>query len=202
MRTLAIECATEACSIALFDGETVLDSAHKVLGRGHAEQLVPMIAALPDRGQAQRILVSLGPGSFTGVRIGVATAKALGFAWSAQVLGYPTLSLVAAMAMADFEWPALTVCMTGGHGEWFVQHFTGDGAAGPAVSLSPAAAEAQDRRLPLAGSQAPEFAALVGNREAHFLLPDASRANLLPPAILTPAVAPIYGRGPDARLPG
>ena len=201
MRTLAIECATEACSVALFDGKTVIDAAHKVLGRGHAEQLVPMIAALPARGRAQRILVSLGPGSFTGVRIGVATAKALGFAWSAEVLGYPTLSLVAAMARADFDWPAVTVCMTGGHGEWFVQHFAGDSAAGPAVSLSPDAAVAQDRGLPLAGSQAPEFTALIGNRDGHFLLPDASRANLLPPDTLTRAVAPIYGRGPDARLP-
>ena len=202
MRTLAIECATEACSVALFDGETVIDAAHKVLGRGHAEHLVPMIAALPGRGQAERILVSLGPGSFTGVRIGVATAKALGFAWSAEVLGYPTLSLVAAMARAEFGWPAVTVCMSGGHGEWFVQDFGGDSAAGRAVSLSPGAAVEQDRGFPLAGSQAPEFAALVGNRDAHFLLPDASRANLLPRDTLTPAVAPIYGRGPDARLPG
>ena len=201
MRTLAIECATEACSVALFDGETVVDSAHKVLGRGHADQLVPMIAALPDRGHAQRILVSLGPGSFTGVRIGVATGKALGFAWGCEVLGYPTLSLVAAIAQADCKWQAVTVCMTGGHGEWFVQDFAGD-SLGPAVSLSRDAAIARDRGLPLAGSQAAEFAALVGNRDAHFLLPDASRTNLLSRGILTTAVAPIYGRGPDARLPG
>ena len=83
MRSLAIETATEACSVALFDGDKVVDGRHEVLGRGHAERLVPMIAELPDKGRAQRILVSLGPGSFTGVRIGLAVARALGIAWGA-----------------------------------------------------------------------------------------------------------------------
>ena len=76
MRILAIETATEACSVALFEEGALVDARHEVLGRGHAERLVPMIAELPDRGRAEEIRVSLGPGSFTGVRIGVAVARA------------------------------------------------------------------------------------------------------------------------------
>ena len=126
MRTLAIDCATEACSVALFEGGDLLAATREVIGRGHAERLVPMIAKLPDKGRADRVVVSLGPGSFTGVRIGLAAARALGIAWQAEVLGYPTLALVAAMARASHP-GALTVCMTGGHGEWFVQDFGADG---------------------------------------------------------------------------
>ena len=121
MRTLAIDCATEACSVALFEDDALLAGDFRVLGRGHAEQLVPMIAALPEKGRAGRILVALGPGSFTGVRVGVAAARALGLAWQAEVLGYPTLALVAAMARAECGAKPLAVVMTGGHGEWFVQ---------------------------------------------------------------------------------
>ena len=84
MRTLAIDCATEVCSAALFDGAKLLDGRCETIGRGHAERLVPMIAELPDKGRADRILVSLGPGSFTGVRIGLAAARALGLAWGVR----------------------------------------------------------------------------------------------------------------------
>lgn len=205
MRTLAIDCATEACSVALFDEDGGLAAAdHRVLGRGHAEHLVPMIAALPGRGRADRILVSLGPGSFTGVRIGIASARALGFAWSAEVLGYPSLALIAAIAIADKGWPGATVCMSGGHGEWFVQDF-GAGAqpSTPLQSLTPHDAAARAGNLPLAGSQALALAALLPEApEALDMLPDAARAHLLGPALLTDTTAPIYGRGPDARLPG
>ena len=105
MRILAIETATEACSTALFDNGTLLDARHEVLGRGHAERLVPMIAELPGKGRAKEIRVSLGPGSFTGVRIGLAVARALGVAWHAQVRGYSTLALVAAIARGEVRLP-------------------------------------------------------------------------------------------------
>ena len=65
MRLLAIDTATEACSAALFENGRLVAGTREVIGRGHAERLVPMIAELPGRGQAERIAVSLGPGSFT-----------------------------------------------------------------------------------------------------------------------------------------
>ena len=142
-RILAIETASEACSIALFEGGKCLAHDHRVLGRGHAEALIPMIAGLPDRGKAQRICVSRGPGSFTGVRIGIAAARALGLAWGAEVLGYPTLALVAAMARIDHPGEAVTVAMTGGHGEWFVQHFDHDGLPEEALSIRASAPAAR-----------------------------------------------------------
>ena len=70
-----IDCATPACSVALFEDEELISGTFEVLGRGHAERLVPMIADLPEKGRADTILVSLGPGSFTGVRIGIATVS-------------------------------------------------------------------------------------------------------------------------------
>jgi tRNA threonylcarbamoyl adenosine modification protein YeaZ len=200
MRTLAIECATEACSVALFEGAALLAAEHRVLGRGHAEQLVPMISSLPERGKAQRILVSLGPGSFTGVRIGIATARALGFAWQAEVRGYPTLALVAAMAQGEHAGP-VTVCMTGGHGEWFVQDFGPDGIPEGALnSLPPAEACTRQNHQVIAGSQAAAMSA--ENRTTLDLLPDAQFAVSVPGALLTDTISPIYGRAPDARLPG
>jgi tRNA threonylcarbamoyl adenosine modification protein YeaZ len=199
MRMLAIETASEACSIALFEGGVMIAHDHRILGRGHAEALVPMIAALPDKGRAGRILVSLGPGSFTGVRIGLATARALGFAWGAEVLGYPTLALIAAQALAFQPGNAgVTVCTNGGHGEWFVADFTAEGLpTGETASLTPEAARARPHTALVAGGRAAFLAEGTG-AEAIDLLPDAAAVPLLPPALLTPALAPIYGRGPDA----
>ena len=199
-RTLAIDCSTEAFSVAIFDGDALLANEHTVLGRGHAERLVPMIAALPERGRAERILVALGPGSFTGIRIGIATARALGVAWQATVLGYPTLALVAAMARDGRDGP-VTVCMTGGHGEWFVQDFGRDGMPETQlVSLTPEEAIDRGTHAFVAGSKARELAErLDPPAEALDLLPDASRVMLLPEATLTDRLSALYGRAPDAK---
>lgn len=199
MRVLAIETATEACSVALFEGEGLVAHDHRTIGRGHAEALVPMIAALPDKGRAARIIVSLGPGSFTGVRIGLAAARALGFAWGAEVLGYPTLALIAAQARAAHPGAAVTVCTNGGHGEWFVADFSAGGLPqGEAASLPPEAARARPLAGVIAGSRAAALAQAAPGAAILDLLPDARAVPLLPAALLTPALAPIYGRGPDA----
>ncbi len=200
MRTLAIETASEACSIALFEGGAMIAHDHRVIGRGHAEALVPMIGALPGKGRAERILVSLGPGSFTGVRIGLATARALGFAWGAEVLGYPTLALVAAQAQQVHAGKPLTVCVNGGHGEWFVQDFGANGLPETKViSQTREVAQSDIHYSFSAGNRARELLEFDGaGTVALDLLPDARSVPLLPAALLTPALAPIYGRGPDA----
>ncbi len=201
MRTLVIDCATEACSVALFEDDGLLAGDWRLLGRGHAEQLVPMIAALPERGRAQRIAVALGPGSFTGVRVGLAAARALAFAWGADLVGYPTLAIVAAQAQAERPGTPVSAAMTGGHGEWFVADFDGDGLPeGSVVSLAPDMALAGRHAL-VAGTQAAALVQRRGSGEALALWPDARALSSLPHGLLTGVVAPLYGRAPDARLP-
>lgn len=203
MELLGIECATESCSVALFEQGELVSGTAQVLGRGHAEALVPMIAALPGKGQADRIAVSLGPGSFTGLRVGLAAARALALAWHAELIGYSTHALVAAMARADAGAQDIGVAMTGGHGEWFVSRFDADGTMIlPPQSLPPArAAELVDAEH-VAGSQAEALVALRGHGRALALLPDARQLPLLSDAAFTTSVHLDYGRAPDARLPG
>ena len=205
MRTLVIDSATEACSVALFDDGEYLTGAFRVLGRGHAEQLVPMIAELPDSGRASRIAVALGPGSFTGVRVGLAAARALAFAWDAALVGYSSLALVAAMARAavnadgDGEAEGLAVAMTAGHGEWFVQCFDPGGAISPLAALRPEAALTEVSEQVVAGSAAEVLVAHRGWGRALPILPDGRAFALLGAASLTADTRPLYGRAPDAR---
>ncbi|MFT4056406.1 MAG: tRNA (adenosine(37)-N6)-threonylcarbamoyltransferase complex dimerization subunit type 1 TsaB [Novosphingobium sp.] len=201
-RTLVIDSATEACSVALFDEKTLVAGDFRMLGRGHAEALVPMIAALPDRGRAARIVVALGPGSFTGVRVGLAAARALALAWGAKIVGYPTLALIAAMARDSEGAQSLAIVTSGGHGEWFVESFAANGTGMHALaSLRPDAAVASAIEDLVVGSQAQALVAARGFGRALPLLPDARAFPLLPSSSLLAEIHPLYGRGPDAKLP-
>lgn len=199
MRTLVIETATAACSVALIEDGRVVDARHEVVGRGHAERLVPMIAELAGGGRADAIAVDCGPGSFTGIRVGLAAARGLGLAWGASVGGFSALPLVAARAFADGDAVSLAVVMEGGHGEVFVQTFDRPMAPrGAFASLTPAAAlAALPEELPLFGDGVRHLAGRMGEVRH----PAAADALLLgDPASLPPR--PIYGRAPDAKLPG
>lgn len=202
MRKLVIDSATEACSVALFDNGELIAGECLMLGRGHAERLVPMIAALPERGRADVIAVDVGPGSFTGIRVGLAAARALGLVWKAQLEGFESLALVAAMARTQHPGSAVDVCMTGGHGEWFFQPFDVAGEPlAPATSLSPQDAAARSTAPIVAGSQAQAIAKERTGIVALDVRPDARCFPLLAPTALGAAPRPRYGRAPDARLP-
>jgi tRNA threonylcarbamoyl adenosine modification protein YeaZ len=202
-RTLVIDTATAACSVALFEGERLVASRHEVVGRGHAERLVPMIAELPGGGRADHILVDVGPGSFTGIRVGIAAARGLALGWGTSVSGYGTLTLIAAAALADRDAPeALAVVTEGGHGEVFMQGFAHPLAALDAPrSLSPAAALATLGDRPAIGTGTRWFATLDPAFPVSDALPDAANAMLLPAALRALPAVPHYGRAPDAKLP-
>jgi tRNA threonylcarbamoyl adenosine modification protein YeaZ len=203
MDTLVIDSATEACSVALLRESEVLAGDWRLLGRGHAEHLVPMIAALPGKGRAGRIAVALGPGSFTGVRVGLAAARGLALAWGAELVGYPTLALIAAQARAAAGAVPVGVAITGGHGEWFIAAFDDKGRETlPLTSLAPDAAAATIAAEVVAGNQAEALVARRGHGIALNLRPDARAFALLRADQLTADTAPLYGRAPDARLPG
>jgi tRNA threonylcarbamoyladenosine biosynthesis protein TsaB len=196
MRTLVIDTATRACSVALFENGQLLAGHYEVIGRGHAERLLPLIADLPEHGKADRIMVDVGPGSFTGIRVGLAAAKALGLAWDVPVLGYGCLALVSAMARQHMQQSgSVDVVMTGGHGEYFFEAFDASGA-----SLAPAASITPDRvaALATASCHAGDIEPVTPGHRWVEMLPDARQWVHMPEGAALPPTA-IYGRAPDAK---
>jgi tRNA threonylcarbamoyladenosine biosynthesis protein TsaB len=180
---LVIETAGPACSVALFDHDMCVAAIHEEVGRGHAERLIPMIASLPHGGRADTVLVDCGPGSFTGVRVGLSAAQGLGLGWGVPVAGYSSLALLAACHFDTNSDDSVTITIPGGHGEVFVQRFM----RAPFVEAT-------------ALSSLPPNAVVADDRINFAIAPlDARHISRLPPAFTTLPPKPLYGRGADAK---
>ncbi len=201
---LAIETGYEACSAALIDGGRCTAFRHELIGRGHVERLVPLIGELLENGvKPGAVCVDVGPGSFTGLRVGIAAARGLALAWGVPVHGFSSLVLIAAAAFAKA--PAsrtVTSVMEAGRGEVYVQTFTPDlqSLAAPAAYSPPEAA-----KLPhdvLAGTGVPRLSALLGDVPVvDSAPPNAADVRLLPACFRDLGLSPIYVRAPDAKVP-
>jgi tRNA threonylcarbamoyl adenosine modification protein YeaZ len=101
MRVLAIDVSVNGCSVAVLDSETAFSCQKRMeTDRGQAEFLIPMVESIVAEAtftmkDLNAIAVTRGPGSFTGVRIGLATAKTLGLALNIPVFGFSTLDVIA-----------------------------------------------------------------------------------------------------------
>lgn len=191
---LAFDTSTAACTAALFDGGKCIARRDELIGRGHAERLVPMIEELLDGRSATHVLVGVGPGSFTGIRVGIAAAHGLAIGWDAELAGISSLALLAAGSEGE-----VAVAVTGGHGELFVQQFENGSPTSELRNLAPAAAAAETSANLVIGSGARQLVDARGWGEAREAWPSAANALKLPETLRTLPPKPVYARAPDAR---
>ncbi len=209
MIVLGLDTCLNACSVAVLDGERVLAWRSETMARGHQERLAPMAqAVMADAGLAfdrlERVGATVGPGSFTGLRVGVAFAKGLASALSRPAVGIGTLEALAAGASG-----LVAAAIDARRDQIYLQIFE-DGAplmAPDVLSLGTAAARlvelAMGRPLTLIGSGAPLLAEAAPG--AAILTPEGCDARVVVRlAAARPAtpIRPLYLRAPDARLPG
>jgi tRNA threonylcarbamoyladenosine biosynthesis protein TsaB len=220
MRILAIDTSCGAASAAIVDSGEVepLAVISRLMARGHAEALAPMVeeAALSVEGGVatlDRIVVTTGPGSFTGIRVGVAMARAMGLALGVPVVGVSTLAALAAPLLSEPRPGVIAAAIDARHGSAYFQLFEASGrplgpprcdalrecvrgiGAGPALLTGDAAAlvatEAHRAGLPYdlaCAADAPDIVAVA--RMGLALDPAANPAR------------PLYVKPPDARPSG
>lgn len=201
MPTLALDTATPAICAALVDGDTVLAEVAHEGAQAHGELLMPaVIAALDeahvDRADVTDIVVGVGPGPFTGLRVGVVTALTLGDAWGIGVRGVCTLDALA-YQVDDHEFLVLTDARR--REVYWAHYLNGRRVDGPGVATAADVAEQfpgvpaygrgahlYSRDVPAAGGPADPRAASLA------LALSTGRAEAL-------AVEPLYLRRPDAQ---
>ncbi len=134
MRILAIDTSSGACSVAIYDAETrqTLAAESQVMAHGHAEALAPMVERLMagvEGGFASldRMAVCVGPGSFTGIRIGLAMARAMGLALEVPVVGVSAFAAFAGPLLADLKPGVIAAVIDAKHGQVYFQLFESGG---------------------------------------------------------------------------
>jgi tRNA threonylcarbamoyladenosine biosynthesis protein TsaB len=214
---LALDTALAACSVCLFDAERdkVLASESVMLGRGHAEALLPMLERVIAKLEGgwdcvERIGVVVGPGSYTGLRVGIAAARAAALATGRPAVGVTTLAALVAPLVALSEGVPIAAAIDARHGNLFFQIFSPEGRPldeAAALSLEEAAARIGERPVHLVGSGS---AALQGALSRAGGMARSSVADAVPDIVSVAKLAadahprrsppdPLYIKGADAR---
>jgi tRNA threonylcarbamoyladenosine biosynthesis protein TsaB len=214
VRILAVDTALGACSVALLKDKEVLAHIFEPMDRGHAERLAPMVdeamkAAQADFSSLDCLAVTVGPGTFTGQRVGLAFMRGLRLALKRPLTGVTTLEVIAAAAMAETgNAKAAAIHDARREEAYLLLKDGGTVVQQPAVMLFQDAVE-QIRvfgRCVVAGTGAAVAAQRLGQGFALSTIrqPDAlwvARLAAQRPASRD-APGPLYLRAPDAKLPG
>jgi tRNA threonylcarbamoyl adenosine modification protein YeaZ len=216
MRVLAIDTALGACAAAVYESEQgrILAEQSVPMVRGHAEALMPLIAQVMNAAGTQfseldRIAVTVGPGSFTGLRVGVSAARGIALAASKPVVGLSTLSAYAAPHIAVDAASPLVAAIDARHSQVYMQVFGAGGALGPPriAGLQDAVRAAIPGPARIVGSAARMIAAAWPSDQPAPALVEAQAAPRIDWVARLGATAtvgqalpkPLYLRAPDAR---
>lgn len=213
MMIIAIDTAATLCAACVWDSEAgrELGRAVRDIGKGHAEVLMDVIGeALAKAGAAfadlDAVAVSVGPGSFTGIRVGVSVARGLSLALGIPAVGIATLEALAFEARQRFPGQATLVTIDGGRDGIYAALYDGFGKAGylPAVIDLETAVQISRDATVLTGSAAPRVAEAAG--AALTVDSPAATADIATYARIAAATGfggekprPLYLRAPDAR---
>ncbi len=217
MLVLAIDTASSFCSAALLDsaaGRTLAVRSEDI-GRGHAERLMGMIDDVLDEAglsfaSIQRIGVTVGPGSFTGIRVGVAAARGLALALRVPCLGVTTLeALAAGVADRAPRGSPIMAVLDARRSEYFCQAFSPSGeplTEAMALGLDATAALARRHGAVLVGSGAKAIADRLADKTSSVPAVDPTPgldivavARIAAERSPTSPPSPLYLRGADAK---
>ncbi|HEY2526989.1 MAG TPA: tRNA (adenosine(37)-N6)-threonylcarbamoyltransferase complex dimerization subunit type 1 TsaB [Xanthobacteraceae bacterium] len=186
MRVLAIDTALAVCAAAVLDttsGDIVAGESLPMV-RGHAEALMPLIGRIIEQSamalaDIDRVVVTTGPGSFTGVRVGIAAARGIALAAAKPAVGVSTLCAYAAPHLSTDKTLAVVAVVEARHGQVYLQAFAPGGRERLAPRLAPlheAVQAAAESRCCIVGSAAPAVAAGLSKAGAHAAVIDARGA--------------------------
>lgn len=222
MLVLAIDTALEASSAAILDTdrEAIVARESLPMARGHAEALMPLVArVLAQAGidplSLERFIATTGPGSFTGLRVGLSAARGMALAGGKPVIGVTTLAAYAAPHVALAEEPPVIAAIDARHRHLYFQAVSGNGRVLIPPRIAPVEEVLKAARFGaprLCGNAADLLAAqwprdpagppvAVDQRSA----PEIEWVAWLGAAVSNPARAParpLYLRPPDAQPPG